>query len=441
MAYRIPIIGVCLVLCAGVEVLRAQCQGQPPRGASWMRAIPDAELTYWFDPAKSEWSNSGITGVVVQAIQDWNAANLNSGLNTYYGPANQQFAGNGQIQVTWGRPVRADGTPCDPLECYGSATRYFDTSGLGFIIKTVIVLDPDALGVTAGNPDYEAIQCTMSHEMGHALGLTHATGAVPSVMHTFGPDRVCSPSDCDKFAVSNYSRIPPPGVPNGGGGVASCPPGGCIGNGTLTCGSEQYYDRSTGWCYPYGEYLLLSQNIKPSINITSPANGSLFAAPLSGSVTSRMIDPDGRVWRVDYHLNGSATPSHSTTQHPFTWSISGVPPGTYSVQAVAYDNANEYTISAPITVNVCGPPPPPTGLWGYSAGGWAYLYWNAVPGVIGYQVEAGTVPGASNVGAWGVGSASLAGPIPPGNYYVRVRVNHAICGLGSPTADILLTVQ
>ena len=255
-----------------------------------------------------------------------------------------------------------------------------------------------------------------------------------------------NPSECEKDAVYNFSQTPPPGVPNGapgGGGVASCPWGtGCNGNDYFPCEVGYQYDRWTGWCWKYGEYPPIDPgpNVKPMIDITWPPHESLYAAPFGGTLTSRMIDPDGRVWRVDYYVNGSG-PIHSTTDHPFSWTVGGVTPGTYDVQAVAYDSSQEYTISSTTRINICGPPAAPTGLWGYSAGGWVYLHWNAVPGAAGYQVEAGTAPGLANLGAWGIGAASWATPAPPsGTYYVRVRTNHSICGLGPPSADVPLTV-
>ena len=151
-----------------------------------------------------------------------------------------------------------------------------------------------------------------------------------------------------------------------------------------------------------------------------------------------MIDPDGRVWRVDYFVNG--VPSYTSTQHPFSWPIGGVLAGTYHVQAVAYDDANEYTISATSTVTVCGPPSPPATVSGYASGGVVYITWNAAPVATGYQVEAGTAPGLTNVGAWGTAGTSFSGAAPAGTYYVRVRSLHTTCGVGSPSGDIVIQV-
>ena len=127
MAYRAVSLGVCLLLCAAAEVVRAQCQGEPPRGQQWMRAIPDAVLTYFLDPSSSEWGSSAVTSMVIQAIDDWNGENTQTGLSTYYTPATQEYNGQGQIKVVWGRPKRADGTPCEPFECggrYGPLARF-----------------------------------------------------------------------------------------------------------------------------------------------------------------------------------------------------------------------------------------------------------------------------------------------------------------------------
>lgn len=92
-------------------------------------------------------------------------------------------------------------------------------------------------------------------------------------------------------------------------------------------------------------------NPQPQVSITSPTNGSWLASPASGTVVVSTWDAVGNVPRVDYYVNGNWL---ATTQSaPFSLPFGGVGPGTYVVNAVAYDDAGAgYTVSAPVTVNV-----------------------------------------------------------------------------------------
>jgi hypothetical protein len=431
MRARTALASALVSLMAALNASAQECV--TPNRFQWTRGIPGMIMIYSIDPSFTPNERQAIE----HAFERWTQANARSGHYTVFVEDPQSPA---RVEVKREIPLSCP-------ECMGEMDGTVQNP-LRFITSGIIRLNP---GEIADNYVW-TLQVAL-HEIGHLQGLDDVTGMTPNQRSVMAdgipkddPRAALDVTTCDENAVSNYARVPPPGVASGapGGGSYTCPWGtGCWGNEHLGCSAGWQYDRWSGWCWLPGEYPLLDPgpNVKPVIDIKWPPNGALFAAPFSGTVQSRMIDPDGRVWRVDYHVNGSPTPSFSTTNHPFSWAVGGVPPGTYHLQAVAYDNAQEYTISPTVTVNVCGPPAPPTGFWGYSAGGWAYLYWNAVPGAIGYQVEAGTVPGASNVGAWGVGSGGFAAPAPPGNYYVRVRVNHSTCGLGSPTADMLLVVQ
>jgi len=94
------------------------------------------------------------------------------------------------------------------------------------------------------------------------------------------------------------------------------------------------------------------------------------------------------------------------------------------------------------------PPPPttpgtPTSLLSSVVGSTVTIRWNAAGtggAPTGYQLIAGTAPGASNIGAIPVTGTTLVVPgVPNGLYYARVIATNG-AGASAPTADIAITV-
>jgi hypothetical protein len=119
-----------------------------------------------------------------------------------------------------------------------------------------------------------------------------------------------------------------------------------------------------------------------------------------------------------------------------TFSVAGVPPGTYTF---AVRSANAFGVSAPsnpVTLTVptpcSGPPPPPEGFLVYRLGRTLVARWD--PG------SSGTAPSSFVVTATGPLSATVptaartvSGAVPPGTYDLRVAAVNA-CGTSAPTA-------
>ncbi len=95
------------------------------------------------------------------------------------------------------------------------------------------------------------------------------------------------------------------------------------------------------------------------------------------------------------------------------------------------------------------PPPPasapgtPTGLLSSVSGSTVTIRWNAPTSggaATGYQLIAGTAPGAANIGAIPVTGTTLVVPgVPNGVYYARVVATNA-AGASAATADVTITV-
>jgi hypothetical protein len=101
-------------------------------------------------------------------------------------------------------------------------------------------------------------------------------------------------------------------------------------------------------------------NAPPTVSLTSPAAGATFTAPATISVAAAAND-DGAIAKVQFFAGTTLLGTVTTAPYQFTWS--NVAAGSYSVTAVATDNAGATTTSSAVSVTVNDtPPPPPTGL-------------------------------------------------------------------------------
>ncbi|MCA1584999.1 MAG: sugar dehydrogenase [Acidobacteria bacterium] len=97
-------------------------------------------------------------------------------------------------------------------------------------------------------------------------------------------------------------------------------------------------------------------NAPPSVSITRPSSGSMFAAGSSITVAASAFDNDGQVVRIEL-FNGAARLVEGTSP-PYSFTATNVPPGTYVVRAVATDNLGAQTVSSPVTIIVNTPNTP-----------------------------------------------------------------------------------
>jgi hypothetical protein len=91
-------------------------------------------------------------------------------------------------------------------------------------------------------------------------------------------------------------------------------------------------------------------NETPIVNITAPANGSTFPAPLSTTITANAVDIDGTVTNVAFYANGVKLVDD--TSSPFSAAWNSVPAGNYSLIAVATDNVGLVATSSVVNVTV-----------------------------------------------------------------------------------------
>jgi plastocyanin len=94
-------------------------------------------------------------------------------------------------------------------------------------------------------------------------------------------------------------------------------------------------------------------NQPPTVAITNPVNGAVFAAPWTGTIRATATDSDGSVTNVEF-FNGAASLGHVATP-PFNLGVTNLPAGGYSLKAVASDNAGANTASAIVNATVVTP--------------------------------------------------------------------------------------
>ncbi|GAA3938403.1 T9SS type A sorting domain-containing protein [Chitinophaga oryziterrae] len=113
-------------------------------------------------------------------------------------------------------------------------------------------------------------------------------------------------------------------------------------------------------------------NVSPVVSISSPAGGASFTAPASVTITAAASDADGSVAKVDFY-NGS-TKLGTATASPYSYTWGSVAAGTYSLTAIATDNAGATTTSGAVSITVTGN----TGNTGNCAGVPAYAVYPAI---------------------------------------------------------------
>jgi hypothetical protein len=93
----------------------------------------------------------------------------------------------------------------------------------------------------------------------------------------------------------------------------------------------------------------------PVVTLTGPANNSTMTLPgtLALSATASSPAAGGSITKVEFRANGAVLARRTSAPYAYTWTL--VPPGTYTLVAVAYDNKGLSTSSNAISVQVVAP--------------------------------------------------------------------------------------
>jgi len=95
-------------------------------------------------------------------------------------------------------------------------------------------------------------------------------------------------------------------------------------------------------------------NAPPTVSITSPANGTVFAAGSTVTVDATAQDSDGSVAKVDFYRDGVLAGTDTTA--PYSLPLTGLTSGTHVLTAVATDNAGATATSAAVTITINAAP-------------------------------------------------------------------------------------
>lgn len=95
---------------------------------------------------------------------------------------------------------------------------------------------------------------------------------------------------------------------------------------------------------------ILDENKAPVVSISSPAAETTYTSPATITINATATDADGTIASVKFY-NGS-TYLKTIFSKPYTYVLSNLPAGTYSLTAKATDNLGAQTISAPVSVIV-----------------------------------------------------------------------------------------
>ncbi len=101
------------------------------------------------------------------------------------------------------------------------------------------------------------------------------------------------------------------------------------------------------------------QNQAPVVEITSPANLSVFSAGQVVNIFAETEDPDGTVSKVDFYVNNSL--EHTDNATPFTFNWTSIA-GTTEIKAIATDDEGEPSEPSVIQIDIT------TGFSGITSG-------------------------------------------------------------------------
>jgi hypothetical protein len=93
-------------------------------------------------------------------------------------------------------------------------------------------------------------------------------------------------------------------------------------------------------------------NQLPTVSITSPTGGASYPAPASVTINANASDTDGTIVGVDFYQGSTLV--GTDTSNPYSAAWNNVAAGTYSLTAIARDNAGGSRTSSAVSITVTG---------------------------------------------------------------------------------------
>lgn len=129
-------------------------------------------------------------------------------------------------------------------------------------------------------------------------------------------------------------------------------------------------------------------NQPPVVALTSPVSGSSYAQGVTVPLAAEAGDPDGSIFRVEFHHASGLLATVSTPPYSYAWTNLAL--GLHTVTARAIDNGGAVTVSSPVTFQVTA---------------------NATPSVVLLDPEDGSIFGASVPVTFRAAASDPDGPI------------------------------
>src|SRR5262245_25809462 len=101
--------------------------------------------------------------------------------------------------------------------------------------------------------------------------------------------------------------------------------------------------------------VLAVTNSPPTVALTSPTNGSTFAAPWTGVVQGKTSDLDGTVTKVDLFAGTALLGTVTSPSSNFTIGVTNLIAGSYVLRVVATDSGGATNTSAGISIQAVTP--------------------------------------------------------------------------------------
>jgi len=120
-----------------------------------------------------------------------------------------------------------------------------------------------------------------------------------------------------------------------------------------------------------GTIVVAAANLPPTVSITNPAAGTVFAAPANITIQASASDSDGTVTNVQFLVGANVVTNKAAA--PFSAVTNNLAAGSYTLFAIASDNngataTNQIAISvvAPVSVLLSAPQPVPPAKFRFS---------------------------------------------------------------------------
>jgi len=140
-----------------------------------------------------------------------------------------------------------------------------------------------------------------------------------------------------------------------------------------------------------GSVEVLGPNLRPSVQITSPADGSTFVTGTTFTVSADARDLYGRIASVRFIRPVNVT-INLDTESPYSATVNNLPAGNYPISALVTDNTSLTSTSAPVNVRIIAPSPIQLLSPAMGGGGFQFNF-TADPG-LRYVVEGSAADGS-----------------------------------------------